>query len=163
MEALKNVGKGGEKPVDASQLNTTISRLNPSTYEGTGEPKLLDNWHREIESLLKIVKCLSEMAVEQVAFYLRGEAGVWLQSAMEEHFVPEHIRHKLRAEFDSFTMADDMTVTKYYHRFLELSRYAEDMQFGQRGFALRFEKGLAPKIMDRLPAGVLTDLKEVYA
>ncbi|XP_074293388.1 uncharacterized protein LOC141620410 [Silene latifolia] len=82
---------------------------------------------------------------------------------MREHFVPEHICHKLRAEFDSFTMADDMTVTEYYHRFLELSRYAEDMQLGQQGLALHFEKGLATKIMDRLPAGVLSNLKEVYA
>ncbi|XP_074267000.1 uncharacterized protein LOC141590299 [Silene latifolia] len=187
MEALRNVGKGGEKPVDASQLSTTIYRFHPSTYEGTGEPKLLDNWHREMESLLEVVKYPVDMMVEQVAFYLRNEAGVWWQnvredarayykdqrygvipwsgfkSAVRKHFVPEHILHKLSAEFDSFTMADDMTVMEYYHRFLELSRYTEDMRMGQRGLALRFEKGLAPKIMDRLPAGGLTDVKELYA
>ncbi|XP_074270953.1 uncharacterized protein LOC141594864 [Silene latifolia] len=187
MEALKNVGKGGKKPVDASHLSTIVARFNPSTYEGTGEPKLLDNWHREMESLLEVVKCPAEMAVQQAVYYLRGEAGVWwhnvkedarayykdqgyddipwtgFKTAIREHFVPEHIRHKLRAEFDSFTMAGDLTVTEYYHRFLELSRYTEDMQLGQRGLTCHFEKGLAPKIMDRLPAGVLTNLKEVYA
>ncbi|XP_074277977.1 EG45-like domain containing protein [Silene latifolia] len=81
---------------------------------------------------------------------------------MREQFVPEHIQHKMRSEFESFTMTEEMTVTEYYHRFLELSRYVEDMQLGQRGVALRFERGLSAKIMNRLPAGVATDLKEVY-
>ncbi|XP_074280478.1 uncharacterized protein LOC141605555 [Silene latifolia] len=177
LETFKNVGKGAEKPVDATHLSTIIARFKPSTYKGTEEPKQLDNWHREKESLLEVVKCPPELAVEQVVYYLRGETAVWwqnvkedarayyrdeglgaipwacLKSAMREQFVPEHIRYKLRSEFDSFTMTNNMTVTEYYHRFLELSRYAEDMQLGQRGLALRFEKGLAPKIMNRLPAG----------
>ncbi|XP_074290464.1 uncharacterized protein LOC141617178 [Silene latifolia] len=67
LDALKNMGNGGEKPVDATHLSTIIARFNPSTYEGTEEPKLLDNWHREMESLLEVVKCSAELAVEQVA------------------------------------------------------------------------------------------------
>ncbi|XP_074313794.1 uncharacterized protein LOC141648988 [Silene latifolia] len=141
---------------------------------------------KNVESLLEAVKCPEDMIVDQAVFYLRDEAGVWWQnmreevqayyrnrgqpsipwvgfkSAMREHFVPEHIRHKLRAEFDSFSMAVNMNVIEYYHQFIELSRYMEDMQLSQRISALRFEKGLAPMITDRLPAGVLTDLKEVY-
>ncbi|XP_074267011.1 uncharacterized protein LOC141590312 [Silene latifolia] len=73
MEALKNVGKGRDKP-------------------------------REMESLLEVLmKCQEDMMVDQAVFYLRDEAGVWWQN------------------------------------------------------------GLAPKNMDRLLAGELTELKEVYA
>ncbi|XP_074301430.1 uncharacterized protein LOC141632818 [Silene latifolia] len=177
MEALKNMGKGEGKLVDASRLSTTISRFNPTTYEGTCEPKLLDNWHREMESVLEVVMCPEEMMVEQAAFYLKDYAGVWWQNEREgdrayyrnlgqpaipwagfqrvirDHFISEHILHKLRAEYDSFSMADDMIVTEYYHRFIELSRYAEDMQLIQWSLALRFERGLAVKIMERLLTG----------
>ncbi|XP_074298873.1 uncharacterized protein LOC141629838 [Silene latifolia] len=186
LEALKNVGNGAEKPVDATQLSIIIARFNPSTYEGVGEPKLLENWDHKMESLMEVVKCPHDMIVEQVVYYLRGEAAVWwqnvkedarayyqaeglgaiswsgLKSAMREQFVPEYIHHKLRSEFDSFTMIDDMTVTEYYHRFFELSHYAEDMELGQRGLAFRFERGLSAKIMNCLLLGVITDLKDVY-
>ncbi|XP_074265321.1 uncharacterized protein LOC141587752 [Silene latifolia] len=163
--------------MDASCLSTSISRFNPTSFEGTGEPKLLDNWHREMESVLEVVQCPPEMMVEQAAFYLRDEAGVWWHNeregarvyygnlgqhaipwagfkwAMRDHFVPEHTRHKLRAEFDSFSMADDMSVIEYYHRFIELSRYAEDMQLSQRILALSFERGLTVKIRERYQLG----------
>ncbi|XP_074266895.1 uncharacterized protein LOC141590172 [Silene latifolia] len=184
LEALKNVGKGNEKTMDATQLSINIARFHPPTYDGVGEPKLLEKWHREIEALMEMVKCPEDMIVEQVVYYLRGEAAVWwqnvkddarayyqaegaipwsgLKSAMREQFVPEHIRHKMRSDFESFTMSEEMTVTDYYHRFLELSRYVEDMQLGQRGLALHFERGLSAKIVSRMPAGVATDLKEVY-
>ncbi|XP_074301046.1 uncharacterized protein LOC141632394 [Silene latifolia] len=132
LEALKNVGKGAEKLVDATHLSTIIICFNPSTYEGTGEPKLLDNWHREMESLLEVVECPAELNVKEDARAYYKDEGLddipWagLKSAMRE-------------------------------------QYAEDMQLGQRGLALWFEKGLDPKIMNRLPARVLSDLKEVYA
>ncbi|XP_074303783.1 uncharacterized protein LOC141638275 [Silene latifolia] len=139
-----------------------------------------------MESMLEVVRCPGEMMVEQAAFYLRDKAGVWwhneregarayyrslgqpaipwagFKRVMRDHFVPEHIRAKLRAEFDSFSMADNMTVTEYYHRFIELSRYAEDMQLSQRSSPLRFENGLEMKIMEKLPVGVLSYLKDVY-
>ncbi|XP_074308610.1 uncharacterized protein LOC141643370 [Silene latifolia] len=186
MKALKNVGNGEEKSVDASYLNTTISRINHTTYEGTGEPKLRDNWHREMEIVLEVVHYLAEMMVEQAAFCLRDEAGLWwhneregarayywnlgqpvipwagFKRAMTYHFVLEHIRAKLRVEFNSFTMIDIMTITEYYHRFMELSSYAEDLQQSQRSLALCFEKELALKIMENLQAGVIFDLKDFY-
>ncbi|XP_074297586.1 uncharacterized protein LOC141628327 [Silene latifolia] len=145
--------------------STTISRFNPTTFEGTVEPKLLDNWHRAMESVLEVVWCPPEMMVEQAAFYIKDETGVWwhndrerahayyrnlgqpvipwagFKRAMRDHFVPEHIHAKLRAEFDSFSMAANMTVTEYYHRFIELSHYMEDMQLSQRSFGLQFERG----------------------
>ncbi|XP_074297981.1 uncharacterized protein LOC141628784 [Silene latifolia] len=45
---------------------------------------------------------------------------------------------------------------------IHISRYAEDMGLSQENLALMFEKELTPKIMEKLPVGALTDLKEVY-
>ncbi|XP_074298586.1 uncharacterized protein LOC141629496 [Silene latifolia] len=146
-------------------MSTIISRFNPTTYEVTGEPKLLDNWYREMESVLEFVNCPEDMKVEHAAFYLRDEAGVWchhereaaqeyyknmgkpaipwaeFKKAMRNHFIPEHISRKLRAEFDTFAMTDSMTVAKYYHKFKELSCYTEDMELSQLSLVLRFERG----------------------
>ncbi|XP_074315087.1 uncharacterized protein LOC141651267 [Silene latifolia] len=184
-EALKNVGKK-EVVVDASKLSTAISPFNPTTYEGTGAPNLLDNWHREMESVMEVVNCPNDLKVEQAAFYLRNQAGVWwhrereavreyyknlgelaipwveFKKAMRHEFFPGHVQSKLRAEFDSFVMTDSMTVSEYYHKFNELLRYAEDMELSQLSLALRFERGLTLKIVEKLPAGVLSNLKEVY-
>ncbi|XP_074299116.1 uncharacterized protein LOC141630144 [Silene latifolia] len=57
-------------------------------------------------------------------------------------------------------MAPDMTVAEYYHKFNEKSRYAEDIEVSQENLALRFEKGLTPKIMEKVPLGVLTMLRK---
>ncbi|XP_074299914.1 uncharacterized protein LOC141631095 [Silene latifolia] len=155
-EALKNLGKGIEVVVDASRMSTTISRFNPTTYEGIGEPKLLDNWHREMESVLEVVNCPDEMKVEKAAFYLRDEAGLWW------HRKREAAHDKLRVEFDTFAMTDSMTVAEYYHKFNELSRYVDDIELSHLSLALRFERGLSVKIMEKLPDEVISDLKEVY-
>ncbi|XP_074270973.1 uncharacterized protein LOC141594886 [Silene latifolia] len=172
--------------VDASRMGTTISRFNPTTYEGTCEPKLLDNWHREMESVLEVVNCPDDMKVEQAVFYLRVESGVWwhrekeaareyyksigelaipwaeFKKELRNHFIPEHIRSKLRAEFDTFDMTDSVTLAEYYHNFNELSHNTEDIELSQLSLALRFEMGLSRKIMEKLCAGVISDLKEVY-
>ncbi|XP_074315443.1 uncharacterized protein LOC141651638 [Silene latifolia] len=66
LEALNNVGKEAEKHVDATRLRIIIAHFNPPTYEGVGEPKLLEKWHREMESLMEMVKCPQDMIVEQV-------------------------------------------------------------------------------------------------
>ncbi|XP_074321687.1 uncharacterized protein LOC141658714 [Silene latifolia] len=180
------MGKDKETGVDFSKMSTTISRFNPTTYVGTGAPILLDNWHREMENILGMVHCPEEFKVEQVAFYLRDSAGEWWDKvknnaldiylkkdkavipwsecirAMRNEFVPEHFRSKMRDEFDSFKITGDMTVKEYYHKFNEKSRYPKDKGLNLVNLALRFEKGLTYQIMEKLPAGTLTDVKEIY-
>ncbi|XP_074299584.1 uncharacterized protein LOC141630716 [Silene latifolia] len=153
-------------------MSTTIARFKPSTYEGTYVPHLLDNWHREMKSVLKVVNCQEEMKTEQAAFYLKDEAGAWwnrekegpmkFKKAMRLQFIPEHIRNKMRAEFSTFRMTDNMIVAEYNKRFNELSRYADDLELSPLTLALQFDQGLSVKILERLPAGVFKDLKDVY-
>ncbi|XP_074300339.1 uncharacterized protein LOC141631586 [Silene latifolia] len=82
--------------------------------------------------------------------------------AIRNEFVPDHVRNKMRDEFNSFKMTGDMTVTEYYHKFNEKSGYVEDMGLTPANLALRFAKGLTYQIMEKLPKGTITDVKEVY-
>ncbi|XP_074305977.1 uncharacterized protein LOC141641205 [Silene latifolia] len=186
IETLKKIGKDKEVGVNLAKMSTAISRLNPTNYMGTGVQILLENFHHEMENILGVVHCPGEFKVEQVAFYLRDSAGEWwnkvkdstldiymkqsntaipwseFKRVMRQEFVPEHLRSKLCVEFDSFKMTGDMTLTEYYHKFNKKATYAEDMGLSQENLALRFEKGLTYQIMEKLPAGTLTNVKEAY-
>ncbi|XP_074291031.1 uncharacterized protein LOC141617779 [Silene latifolia] len=141
--------------MDASAVSTTISRHRPTKYLGVGEPFLFSDWVREIENVFEVVRCPEELKVDQASFYLgelvgrwwykereamknfyeeRGEAAIpWANFKMmiRNEFIPEHVRCKLRAEFDRFVMTDAMTVQDYYIRFCELTTYAENLHLSQ--------------------------------
>ncbi|XP_074314323.1 uncharacterized protein LOC141649532 [Silene latifolia] len=140
-----------------------------------------------MENVFEVVRCPEEVKVEQAAFYLGGLAGEWwykgkdamrefyeergetaipwtdFKVEMRNEFIPEHVRCKLRAEFDRFVMTDAMTVQDYYIHFNELATYVEDIHLSQLHLALKFEGGLTVKILEKLPPGEVSSVKEVYA
>ncbi|XP_074306090.1 uncharacterized protein LOC141641320 [Silene latifolia] len=84
------------------------------------------------------------------------------KETMRVVFVPEHIRSKMRAEFDSFKMTDEMTVESYHNRFMELAEYVSDLNFSDEILALRFEQGLTTTIKKRLAASQPSSMDDVY-
>ncbi|KAH9607936.1 hypothetical protein KSS87_019996 [Heliosperma pusillum] len=50
---------------------------------------------------------------------------------LKDGSIPEHIRSRLRAEFDIFLMTNDMTVYEYYTIFMELAHNVEEMHISQ--------------------------------
>ncbi|XP_074277976.1 uncharacterized protein LOC141601580 [Silene latifolia] len=173
--------------MDASAVSTAVTRHRHTKYLGVGEPNPFSDWVREMENVFEVVRCPDELKVEQAAFYLGGLAGGWwykerdvirdyceergeaaipwanFKMEMRNEFIPEHIRCKLRVEFDRFVMTDAMTVQDYYIRFNELATYVEDLYLSQSHLALKFEGGLTVKILEKLPLGELSSVKEVYA
>ncbi|XP_074283159.1 uncharacterized protein LOC141607704 [Silene latifolia] len=158
---------------DLAKVNASIAWHNPAKYDGLGAPSLLGDWHREFDNLFELLKCPAEIQVDQAAYYLRGKAGMWwtrskdavreaaanngsdyvrwsgFKKVMNVVFVPEHIKSRMRVEFDSFKMPDGMTVETYYNTFMELSEYVADLNFSDEMLALRFEKGLTTTIKKR--------------
>ncbi|XP_074290696.1 uncharacterized protein LOC141617400 [Silene latifolia] len=128
-------------------MSANIARHNPTKYDGLGEPSLLGDCHREFDKIFELLNCPAELKVNQAAYYLRGKAGLWWNRSNEvwreawketdEYFitwkgfkettrtvfVPEHVRSKMRDEFDSFKMTAEMTVESYHNRFMELAEY----------------------------------------
>ena len=54
-----------------------ISQSKPSTYDGTGEPTVLENWIREFDKLFEVLHCPENLRIDNVVFFLRDEADFW--------------------------------------------------------------------------------------
>ncbi|KAK9750515.1 hypothetical protein RND81_02G202200 [Saponaria officinalis] len=55
-----------------------------------------------------------------------------------------------------------MTVEEYYVEFMKLASYASDLKMSNQMLAARFEHGLAIHILEKMPAGVPTTVRDVY-
>ncbi|XP_074318693.1 uncharacterized protein LOC141655515 [Silene latifolia] len=167
-------------------MSAAIARHNPMKYDGLGEPPLLGDWCREFDNLFELLNYPEEIQVDQAAHYLKGKAGLWwnhskvvIREAWRESdepfvswkgfkdtfrgtFVPEHVRSRMRSEFDVFKMTEEMTIEDYHNRFMELAEYVSDLNYGVEVLALRFERGLTTRIKKRLSVGEPSTIEEVY-
>ncbi|XP_074277791.1 uncharacterized protein LOC141601410 [Silene latifolia] len=172
--------------MDPAKMSACITHHNPMKYDGLGEPSLLGDWCREFENLFELLNCPKEIQVDWPAHYLKGKDGLWLnrnkallreawresdepfvtwkdiKDTMRDVFLPEHIRSRMRSEFDVFKMTEEMTIEDYHNRFMELAEYVSDLSYGEEVLALRFEKVITTRIKKRLAAGELSTVEEVY-
>ncbi|XP_074302977.1 uncharacterized protein LOC141637319 [Silene latifolia] len=167
-------------------MSAAIARHNPMKYDGLGEPSLLGDWYREFDNLFEVLNCPEEIQVDQAAHYLKGKVGLWwnhnkavireawkkrdepfvswrgFKDTLRGTFVPEHVTSKMRSEFDSFKMTEEMTIEDYHNRFMELAEYVSDLNYREEVLDLRFEKGLTTRIKKSLVAGEPSTVLEVY-
>ncbi|XP_074293039.1 uncharacterized protein LOC141619934 [Silene latifolia] len=179
-EALK------AKRVDPGKMSTIVARHNPTIFTGEGEPQLLGEWCREFTNLFEPIACPKSCAVDQAAHYLRATAGDWwtrnkveirqvardletghvswleFQEFLKNEFMPEFQKAKLREEFDTFKMTEDMTVEAYHRKFRQLSSYIDDFGQNEAMLAMRFEQGLTMDIKKRLTAAPPTTVQDIY-
>ncbi|XP_074289839.1 uncharacterized protein LOC141615344 [Silene latifolia] len=183
-EALK------AKRMDPAKMSTIVARHNPTKFTGEGEPQLLGEWCREFTNLFELVACPEELQVDQAAHYLRATAGDWwtrnkvdirefarevaedpekghvswldFQELLKNEFMPEFQKAKLREEFDTFKMTEDMTVETYHRKFRQLSSYTDDFGQNEAMLAMRFERGLTMDIKKRLTAAPPTTVQDIY-
>ncbi|XP_057542444.1 uncharacterized protein LOC130820913 [Amaranthus tricolor] len=163
VRALADVGTPRERYVSelASDMSKRISQSKPSTFNGKREPSELELYLREFDKLFDVVECLEELKVNQVAFYLVGEADYWwansrsglleqadgvlnwdlFKRAMREKFYPLHVRKDKSNEFTRLKMGD-MTVDEYYRKFMGYIQYCPDDVPTEEKKMQRFELGL---------------------
>ncbi|XP_074271382.1 uncharacterized protein LOC141595317 [Silene latifolia] len=175
-DALTAALKSKTAMMDSAKMSAAIARHNSMKYDGLGEPSFLGDWCREFDNLFELLNCPEEMQVDQAAYYLKGKAGLWwnrskavIREAWRESnepfiswkgfkdtlrgtFVPEHVRSRMRAEFDACKMTEEMTIEDYHNRFMELAEYVSDLNYGDEVLALRFERCLTTCIKKRLAA-----------
>ncbi|KAL9241943.1 hypothetical protein vseg_015995 [Gypsophila vaccaria] len=177
-----------ESVITAASMSTVIAMHHPPEYDGTGGPAILEDWVRRFGKLFTTVGCPDALRVEQAVCYLKGRADLWwydnqdhlklyhkpgandeeafgwasFRKAICDEFFPEHLRHTKRTEFDCFRQKEGMSVEEYYVRFMELSSYSSDLKMSEEVLAARFERGLDIHILEKMPAGVLTTVRDVY-
>ncbi|XP_074266239.1 uncharacterized protein LOC141588709 [Silene latifolia] len=179
-EALK------AKRIDPARMSTTVARHNPTIFTGEGEPHLLGEWCREFTNLFELIACPEELQVDQAAHYLRATAGEWwirnkaeirhvardieegyvswveFQAILTDQFMPEFRKAKLREDFDTFQMTEDMTVDTYHRKFRLLASYIDEFARNETMLAMRFERGLTVDIKKRLTAAPPTTVQDIY-
>ncbi|KAK9750084.1 hypothetical protein RND81_02G172100 [Saponaria officinalis] len=187
-EAVRALSRERNRSTVAASVSASLVQHHPPEFNGTGGPAVLEDWLRKFEKLFTTVGCPEEYKVDQAACYLTGRADLWwcdnqemlrlyhksgtneeetfgwtsFRKAIRDEFFPEHQRHAKRTEFDNFKMTEGMTVEEYYVRFIELASFSTDLVLSNEALAARFEHGLALHILEKMPAGIPTTIRDMY-
>ncbi|XP_021754918.1 uncharacterized protein LOC110720219 [Chenopodium quinoa] len=161
------------------ELFKKVAQSKPPTYQGEPDPTILENWLREFEKLFGVVGCLENSKVGYATYYLRGEVDLWwqqneatiralpgfnwtkFQEKVRDKFYPSFLQKQKAEEFSNLRM-EKMSVTEYYTKFIELSRFAEESVTTEKAKARKFESGLTTDLQLKLCGQVFETLNEVY-
>ncbi|KAL2930454.1 Zinc finger CCHC domain-containing protein 12 [Bienertia sinuspersici] len=157
-----------KQPTDpAGDLFKKVAQSKLPTYQGEANPTILEEWLREFNKLFKDVECPEESKVNSAVYYLRGEADLWwlqneealralpnfgwdkFQELLRNKFYPIFLQKQKVDEFLELKMGN-MSVTEYYLKFIELSRFAQDIVTTEKQRDRRFERGLSIDIQLQL-------------
>ncbi|XP_021765941.1 uncharacterized protein LOC110730446 [Chenopodium quinoa] len=161
------------------ELFKKVAQSKPPTYQGKPDPTILENWLREFEKLFGAVGFPENSKVGCATYYLRGEADVWwqqneatikalpgfnwtmFQEKIRDKFYPSFLQKQKAEEFSNLAM-ENMSVTEYYTKFIELSRFAKEFVSTEKSKARKFESGLTTDLQLKLCGQVFETLDEVY-
>ncbi|KAK9714119.1 hypothetical protein RND81_06G072700 [Saponaria officinalis] len=174
-EAVRALTKEKTETVTAASMSAALARHSPPEFDGIGGPTVLEDWLRKFEKLFITVGCPEELKVDQAACYLKSRADTWWYDNQdhlrlyhdavaigEDEFGWATFETAKRMKFDYFRQREGTTVEEYYIEFMELASYATDLTTNSEMMATRFERGLALHILEKLPAGVPTTVREMY-
>ncbi|XP_021741122.1 uncharacterized protein LOC110707398 [Chenopodium quinoa] len=134
---------------------------------------------REFEKLFGAVGCPENSKVGCATYYLRGEADLWwqqteattralpgfnwsvFQEKIRDKFYPSFLQKQKAEEFANLVMGK-MTVTEYYTKFIELTRFSMESVSTEKSKARKFESGLTTDLQLKLCGQVFETLDEVY-
>ncbi|XP_021738194.1 uncharacterized protein LOC110704684 [Chenopodium quinoa] len=119
------------------------------------------------------------MRVDQAAMYLKEKADIWwrdngdvisaeanfcwetFKTKFREKFYPPFLRKQKAQEFINLQM-NNMSITEYYNKFINLSRFAPEVVPTEELKAQRFEQGLTKQLQKDLAGKTFKTLDKVY-
>jgi hypothetical protein len=141
-----------------------------------------ENWVLQMEKLMEVMCCTDKQMVRYATFKLTAEAERWWTSKKDQlqqqlgegvpitwknfkdtflvRFFPQSVRLAKAQEFTDLVQGSS-TVEQYAARFIELSRFAPYLVPMEDLKARKFERGLQPRIINKVVAfkiGNLTNL-----
>ncbi|XP_062145283.1 uncharacterized protein LOC133852534 [Alnus glutinosa] len=162
----KNVGYNGKED------GCTFEKFNlkqPPIFEGQRGAIAAENWLCLIKKLIEVMNCSDEQKVRYATFKLTAEAERWwvvkkehMQQQIEEgalirwedfkkefldRFFSQSIRLAKAQEFMDL-LEGSMNVEQYATKFIELSLFAPYLIMTEELKAMKFEKGLYPRILN---------------
>ncbi|XP_021718812.1 uncharacterized protein LOC110686500 [Chenopodium quinoa] len=162
-----------------SEFFKRVAAAKPPVYLGKEDPASLKNWIREFDKLFDAINCPSELRVNNGVYYLREEADLWwaqrkdellkrpkfgwdeFKKALREKFYLSYLRKQKCMEFTNLRM-ENMPISEYYNKFIELMRFASEVVPTETIKAQRFEQGLTLTLQGKLGGVNFQTLDEVY-
>ena len=155
-----NLANPPQQPPPPPQVrHGDFMRIGPSTFEGTGEPLLADDWLKEMERKLNLAHVGAGDRVTYATNQLIGTAADWWENfcaahadptaimwpefvaAFKAQHIPPGVMNMHRKEFLELKQGK-MTVSEYHGRFMQLARYAKNDVSTEEDKMWRFMEGL---------------------
>ncbi|XP_021729719.1 uncharacterized protein LOC110696672 [Chenopodium quinoa] len=152
-----------DNPYPAGEMFKKLARVKPPYFNGGRDPTFLENWIREFDKIFAALNCHENMRVDQAAMYLKDEENIWwrdngnvlhaeanfgwetFKTKLREKFYPPFLRKQKAQEFINLQMKN-MSITEYYNKFMNLSRFALEVVPTEELKAQRFEQGLTKQL-----------------
>ena len=168
-----------DNPDPAGEMFKKLAQVKPPYFKGGGDPTFLENWIREFDKIFAALNCPVNMRVDQAAMYLKEEADIWwrdngnvlraeanfgwetFKTKLREKFYPPFLRKQKAQEFINLQM-NNMSITEYYNKFMNLSRFAPEVVPTEELKAQRFEQGLTKQLQKNLAGKTFKTLDKVY-
>ncbi|XP_041025420.1 uncharacterized protein LOC121265825 [Juglans microcarpa x Juglans regia] len=154
--------------------------MHPPTFDGRGDPTLVEDWIQDIEEVLRVLNCTDKQKVLYSAFKLTSEAKRWWISERTikeaggrgvvswphfkhiffDPFFPRSIRDARAKDFADLVQGT-MTLHQYAARYVELSRFASYLIPDEEKKTRKFDKGLNNQIYERVVALQIQNFSEL--
>ncbi|KAF6164453.1 hypothetical protein GIB67_025279 [Kingdonia uniflora] len=143
-----------------------MRRYKLDSFVGLPDPKIAEDWMKQVEKIFKNMGCPDEEKVECTTFHMKNEAWNWWEMTERNHglmppmtlaefkvkfferYFSQSFRHQMTTEFYQLTQ-DKMAVSQYEARFTELSRYAPAVVADEESRVVKFIEGLISPIRTR--------------
>ena len=157
-----NTRQGGNEVVQYSTFKDFLD-TQPPVFKEASEPLQAEDWINIIENKFHLLKLTEELKAEYAAHQLEGPARIWWTNyrttlganfsvTWEQFTTAFHAEHILLAlmtikqvEFVKLTQGTK-TITKYWHAFNNISRYAPRLVDLKEKRIESFKRGLHPKM-----------------
>ncbi|MQL79138.1 hypothetical protein Taro_011577 [Colocasia esculenta] len=151
---------------DRITLLERFLRLQPPIFHSEYDPDKAESWTDELERIFETMECAEEDQVQLAVYQLKGAAHEWWRVQRKTHFQGQRLDHitwqrfsevfhgeyfpdyALRERWDQFhaLVQDDLTVSQYHQRFVQLLRHVPHVAGSDQACAERFIARLRPDL-----------------
>ncbi|XP_021746059.1 uncharacterized protein LOC110711930 [Chenopodium quinoa] len=168
-----------DNPDPAGEMFMKLAQVKPPYFKGGGDPTFLENWIREFDKIFAALNCPENMRVDQAAMYLKDKVDIWwrdngnmlraeanfgletFKTKLREKFYPPFLRKQKAQEFINLQM-NNMSITEYYNKFMNLSRFSPEVVPTEELKAQRLEQGLTKQLQKDLDGKTFKTLDKLY-
>ncbi|XP_026431396.1 uncharacterized protein LOC113328529 [Papaver somniferum] len=180
--ALREAREKQPTPVmrDDFKVMDEFHRFKPTPFNGSPNPLDAEHWLLEMEKRIDFRVVEDHLRVKIAGYYLQDAAGHWwtvtktrrnvegltwdeFEKIFLERYFHVAIKNSKINEFMELDMErSGMSVLEYDEKFEELSRHAPDMVKTEPMRALKYLKGLSPKMCSTLAPHLLTERTAIF-